>query len=111
MTRRAIISNTVHGMAGRVERRDSNGETIVAIVGDVDMADVSDLRALLHEVAGDRRRVVVDLSEATFVDSAVIGALLLVDRDGCHVVLRGAHGEPRRALDIAGVLDVVEVED
>lgn len=96
---------------GSIDRRREGSDEIVALVGELDMDDVQGLRALLGEVAGMSGRVVVDMSETDFIDSTVIGAILLAHRDGCAIVLRNAHGEPRRALDIAGALDVVGLED
>lgn len=62
----------------------------------------------------DDRRLVFDLAEVTFVDSAGLGMLMVVreemaDRGGT-VVLRGARGQVRRMIETARLDRAFEVE-
>ena len=57
--------------------RPSDGLAIVGVVGDADLYSAPELRDRLTELLDDgARRVVVDLSETTFVDSMTLGVLL-----------------------------------
>ncbi len=57
--------------------RPADGVAIVEVVGDADLYSAPELRDRLTELLDDgARRVVVDLSETTFVDSMTLGVLL-----------------------------------
>jgi anti-sigma B factor antagonist len=63
----------------RVER--SGGASIVTVAGDVDLHSAPELRDRLMSLAdAGGRHIVVDLSDATFLDSMALGVLLAVDR-------------------------------
>jgi anti-sigma B factor antagonist len=62
-----------HGVV-RVDRA-SPGVLVVELVGDHDLSNASDLEAALDGGLSPDSGVVVDLSEATFIDSRVIKAL------------------------------------
>jgi anti-sigma B factor antagonist len=49
---------------------------VVAVRGEHDLATAADLRTRLEAAAADGKSVVVDLTEATFIDSAVLRSLL-----------------------------------
>ena len=51
--------------------------TVIAPEGELDIAHVADFRAVLLDAAdGDATRLVVDLSNVTFIDSSGLGALV-----------------------------------
>jgi anti-anti-sigma factor len=54
-------------------RSDDDGRTVVAIAGELDLHRVAALAAALHAAVG---RVVVDLQEVTFLDSATLALLV-----------------------------------
>lgn len=57
--------------------RPADGLVIIDVVGDADLYSAPELRDRLTEVLdGGAQRVVVDLSETTFVDSMTLGVLL-----------------------------------
>jgi anti-sigma B factor antagonist len=70
------------------EARLPDGAVVVEVEGDVDLHSAPELRDRLNALIGDgAERVVVDLSEATFLDSMALGVLLgakreVADRDG-----------------------------
>jgi anti-sigma B factor antagonist len=83
----------------------------VALVGEHDLATAPELAEALRETAGP---VLVDLSQCTFIDSTVIGALVRAHRGlqahGHRLDVRAAEGtQVRRALDVAGVATVLRV--
>ena len=90
------------------------GTLVVSAHGDVDLVTAAELETeLLETVRDGARRVIVDLTEATFVESSAIHALL---RAGQRLQWRGRElavvcGNPtvKRVLDITGVDRVLPV--
>jgi len=61
-------------LAHRALRADTH---VVAVGGEVDMSAAPDLRATIDHVVGQgAKTLVVDLTEATFIDSTGIGVLM-----------------------------------
>jgi anti-sigma B factor antagonist len=90
------------------------GEQItVRLHGELDLATVNELTAVLKESLAQPtcRRVLVDLTEVTFLDSVTIGALVLAynkaANTGNALSVTGATGQVHRILELAGVLDVL----
>lgn len=91
----------------RTERTDS--DVIVSVGGDLDY----DSHGRLEEVVGATldgsppSGLVLDLAEVTYCDSCGLRVLLAAQaraRDvGASFVLRGAHGQPARALKLTGL--------
>lgn len=79
------------------------GVVVLALGGELDIAATAEMRRHVDAAAG-RRGLVVDLAEATFVDSAVLKELLRAQselaRYGTDVVLAGAAPAVRRLLDL-----------
>jgi anti-anti-sigma factor len=85
--------------AAEIDIRDGDVRTVV-VTGEIDMANVSDLeRGVLGDLSNQALGVVLDLSQTTYIDSAVVGqlfrarkrltrrglALGVVSRPGTHV--------------------------
>jgi anti-sigma B factor antagonist len=88
-----------------VEEQDH--AVVVRLVGELDLYNAGELRETLDDVCARRPgRVVVDLSEVTFIDSTGLGVLVearskLPDRKT--FVLSQPQPETRRALEISGL--------
>lgn len=97
-----------------VTTRSLGGATVVELAGEFDIADVPELEThLLDPGDGD---VVIDLSAATFIDSAVLAVILRRhQRAGTTTVVVAPAGSfPRRALELmglAGDLDLAETAE
>jgi anti-sigma B factor antagonist len=63
-----------------VERIDDS-VAVVAMHGEHDLNDAAELREQLDSLLREGRAVVVDLAEATFVDSSILAVLLEVMND------------------------------
>jgi anti-sigma B factor antagonist len=89
----------------RVESRD--GATIVALGGELDLYNAHEVReALLSSIAESPERVVVDLTDVTFIDSTALGVLIEARTrlENRRAFLLAAPGmETRRALEISGL--------
>jgi len=88
--------------------------TVVAPVGELDLASAPRLRSEILGVLGDgARHVVVDLAGVDFLDSLGAGLLVAVRKRVCGLggVLRLCRPEPHvaRVLALAGVDQVVDV--
>jgi anti-sigma B factor antagonist len=88
-----------------VEKRD--GGTVVALAGELDLYNAHLVReALLAAIDEGPERVVVDLTEVTFIDSTALGVLIEARTrlENRRAFLLAAPGmETRRALEISGL--------
>jgi anti-sigma B factor antagonist len=104
----------VHVVAQRGSHSDpvigvsENGDALVVhLAGELDLYNTPTVREALREATGRRpKRLVVDLSEVTFIDSTALGAFVearrqLGDRDA--FVLAAPGLEARRALEVSGL--------
>jgi anti-sigma B factor antagonist len=85
-----------------------DGSSVVRVVGEMDIASAELLESTLRSLAQrSRGRIVVDLSQVTFMDSAGLRTLVRarerMDACGRWLLTRGATGQPRRLLDIGRV--------
>jgi anti-sigma B factor antagonist len=86
--------------------REVGGCSVVAAGGELDLWTCPALRKALHVAAESSRRLVIDLTAVTFLDSSGIGVLLdahVQRRHRAPVVLVGAVGMVRRVLEVSGV--------
>ena len=90
----------------------SDGTSIVAIAGELDLSTIPRMQGALLEQISQRPAVLIDLSGLSFIDSSGIGILVQA--------LRGANGTPvhiliasdsqvDRVFSIAGVSDALPV--
>jgi anti-anti-sigma factor len=82
---------------------------VVTVIGDVDMATAPDLRAALAEVPGHVGRRVVDLSGATFLDSAGVAVLFDYVPGGLDLVVP-SDSLIATVLRITGLTEVTSIQ-
>ncbi|HEV3320816.1 MAG TPA: STAS domain-containing protein [Solirubrobacteraceae bacterium] len=63
-----------------IERSEQEGVRVVAVVGEVDVSNVGALEGAAQGLSNEALGVVVDLSRATYIDSATIGVLFRLRR-------------------------------
>lgn len=85
---------------------ENDGKKVnIAISEKFDFSIQREFRLAYEAKAKNVTEYVVDLSQAVYLDSAALGMLLLLrdhaGGDAARVTIRGAHGDVRRALDIA----------
>src|SRR2546426_7253118 len=89
------------------EVSENGGVTMVRLAGELDLYNADKVRAALLECAGrGPRRLIVDVSEVTFVDSTTLSVFVETRRtlgDGAGLVLLGPGLETRRALEVSGL--------
>lgn len=101
-------------MTVKVEEKD--GVVVAWLSGELDHHAADDVRRQLDTALYRRepRKVVLDMSRLTFMDSAGIGVVLgryrKVKESGGRMSVRGLNGRMDRILMLAGVYSVVERE-
>jgi anti-anti-sigma factor len=96
------------------EVRPRDGAVVLEFNGEHDMLTKAEVAVLLERLIAENEHVVVDVSEAQFVDSSFISNLLVADRIAAERgttfrLQMGTAHIVERALEISGVLDVVSV--
>ncbi|UDY37532.1 STAS domain-containing protein [Dermatobacter hominis] len=87
---------------------------VVRVDGELDVGSAPDLVATLESLLSqDDRRVVVDLTDCSFVDSRGSRALALTARDASGppigIVCPAENRRVHRVLELVGIVDLVEV--
>ena len=100
--------------AGLITSIRTEGEhAILTVGGEVDIATVDSFRQALLDAQKRSRRVVVDVSGVTFMDSAGVNALVgAYHRVAADEELRlvGLRPNVRRVFEITGLLEVFKVD-
>jgi len=96
---------------GRIDLiADADAETpMIAMVGEFDLSNAPSIVACFDDLAtAGCTRVIVDMSETSFIDSTILGAFVLAYRKGLSLAIRGAHGVVRRELERSGLTAVFD---
>jgi anti-sigma B factor antagonist len=99
-----------------IEVRPDGERMIVCPFGEVDLATAAPLEARTLEVlATGCKHVVIDLRGVSFIDSCGIRALITAHRRahelGAKATVIVGNGQTRRVLELARVLDHLDIED
>ncbi len=93
----------------RFEEAERAGTSELRVWGELDMASAPPLQDRLLALVGEGRRVVLDLSGLTFMDSSGLNLLLGVARaageQGGALTVAAVSAEVRRVLDLSGVAE------
>jgi len=86
-------------------RIDNDTESRLELTGALDALTAPDIRPIFDKVVTDgRRRVTVDLSKLTMIDSSGVGAVVSlykrVKADGGQVLIEGARDQPLAVLKL-----------
>lgn len=75
--------------------------------GEVDLANVDQLRAAIHRLTGHTGPIIIDLAGLEFIDSTGIHAIVCAHANatevGIPLILAPPTGQPMRAFEIAGL--------
>jgi anti-anti-sigma factor len=86
-----------------VSRRRAGDVVVVAPAGEIDLATIEELETAIDTAATEAERVVLDLREVTFIDSAGLRLVLQSSRAiGAFSVVRGPR-EVQRVFDLVGL--------
>ena len=97
-------------MAGvDLSTRESNGQVVVALRGQLDMAEAASVAAALAAVAASEPQIIVDLAALEFIDSSGVAALVrgrnLARRAGGELLLAAPQQQVLRVLTLTRVID------
>ena len=98
------------------EIRDEDGATVVLLAGQLDISSAGALREVLvlPEILSTSS-VRVDLTKVEFLDSSGLGVFVSackrITAAGGTFSVTCPQGEPRRALEVSGLLEYLHVED
>jgi len=101
--------NGVQPASTLAAQRVPEGYLLVALTGEWDLYNQPELDTTLQEaVAAGERRIVVDLTEATYIDSSVLGALVgarerLRKAGGGEVAIVTDEAQMRKIFEITGL--------
>jgi anti-anti-sigma factor len=96
----------------RIDVQSDDGVSVIALVGEFDLARKDELQQQFQALReANRRRVVLDLSRTRFLDSTVLGALVRAHQDGLGITIRGASGIALKALEVTGLTALFNAED
>jgi anti-sigma B factor antagonist len=93
------VKDRPSGAKFAISRRDLEpGTTVVAVAGELDLASAPNLKWTLNDsISKGARRLVLDMSPVTFIDSTALGVLVGVQRNlrvGGRLALAGADTDP-----------------
>jgi anti-sigma B factor antagonist len=96
---------------GRIDQTADPECPTITLVGEFDLSNAPDLVRRFDELAdASVPRVIIDMTETSFIDSTVLGAFGLAYRRGLHLTIRGASDVVRRHLDSSGLAAIFDIE-
>jgi anti-anti-sigma factor len=95
-----------------VIRTDNDGVTVLGLYGEIDYQTVDALtQAMPLADTGAVQRIVVDMSQVTFMDSSGVNALIIAHQAATAgkgwLRLAGVHGAVLRTLQLVGIDSVI----
>jgi len=90
--------------------RESDGQVVVALRGQLDMSEAASVAAALAAVAASEPQIIVDLAALEFIDSSGVAALVrgrnLARRAGGELLLAAPQQQVLRVLTLTRLIDV-----
>jgi anti-sigma B factor antagonist len=97
----------------KLSTRQSDGKAVVALRGELDVADAASVAAALVAVAARAPEIIVDLAGLEFIDSSGLAALALARvqarRAGGDLLLAAPHDQVLRVLAVTRLAEVFSV--
>jgi anti-sigma B factor antagonist len=89
------------------------GAAVVALCGEHDLSTVPALRAELDAVLATSANVIIDLSEATFIDSSIVAVIFHAAAPAGQIIAIAAPPDtlPRRLIDMVALTAAVPTFD
>jgi anti-sigma B factor antagonist len=90
---------------------DGDGASVVLLAGELDISNAASLERTVASITADRpRRLVFDLSELSFMDSAGIAVLIGATSKVEEISLRNPSAVVRRVVELTGLTTVLPIE-
>ena len=84
-------------------------QPVAHLSGEIDLANAAELFAAVRAVTNGTG--IVDLSDVTFVDSSALKQLVLLHKDVQLRIVATPGTRPRRVLELAGLVQVLQIYD
>ena len=97
-----------------LEVDQDGGVTVVAVSGEIDIAVAGRLESALARASAKGPRVILDLTECSFIDSSGLRAILLASRElenGRGLAVAAPNSQVLRVLEISRMGDCVPIFD
>lgn len=91
----------------------SDGEVVVAAVGEIDALSAPQFAVVVHDLATTASELAIDFSAVTFMDSSglsVLASAISERGDGSRVRVRGASPMVRRLLTMSGIDTLLAID-
>jgi anti-sigma B factor antagonist len=105
----------LHSQDFEVQVTSTDGEVVVSVRGEIDMATAPSLWKELTELIPDvQKRLVIDLADTRFIDSTGMGvfvkAFKRLRHGGAELVLKSPNNSARKVLNLTGLDRVLTIE-
>lgn len=100
-----------------LETRVCDGYLMALVSGEIDLSVADELRSRLDNQleASGLKKLVLDLSNVSFIDSSGLGVILgrykKLQNIGGKIVIIGASPTVKRILELSGIMRIIEVSD
>jgi anti-anti-sigma factor len=89
---------------------DAEGTAVLRIAGEIDLASTAAVEAQVSELCRGASKVVVDLSDVTFMDSSGLAMLLRTRESVGDVTIVAASRTVARVVQAAGLSEVLHLD-
>ena len=108
-------SNLAQGPNFDVSVVSADGETIVAVRGEIDLSSAEELWSAVEQALNMSSRLVIDMTETTFMDSTALAVLARAYRELGQVpeavVVRSPSPRARELLTICGLEQLITIQE
>jgi anti-sigma B factor antagonist len=95
-----------------IDRLDHADGTTLRLSGELDLSSAGQLEVAISDVqASSHGPITLDLVALTFIDSSGLAVLARAHRAGRPLILAHLRDQPRRLLELAGMLEHFDVRD
>ena len=88
--------------------------TVIHVAGEIDLATAGRLRDVIEPHMGPKQKIILDLSQVEFMDSAALHVLVQargqLTENGGSLILRNPSRGAHRLLTVAGANDLLEAD-
>ena len=100
-----------HSLGFSIDLVVGGGETRLVIRGEIDLIVRDELARALDDAVTPGGRVVLDVTDVSFLDSTGLGELARAAAGGCEIVVLNPQSAVRRALEVSGLDHIVHVAE
>jgi anti-sigma B factor antagonist len=92
-----------------------DGHRVITASGELDRIELPSLRSAVKAAFAEVRRLILDMSDVTYIDSSVLAALITdsfeADKNGKRLVIVTGTGGIMRSLELKGLTQVMHITE